>query len=255
MSEKKNSRVGAGLKEIIGTSPEKIDRSAIQGWNPEEVSNLLSKGKPTVGDIETATARIIELENNLLNVEAATKREEYLWMALIFTNRERHFVEMFGEAEGERYIKHFPQYLHEKCGIPKSTSYTEAKFVMYIIEDDMIRYLADEKLFKKVDKQWKELIKKFRILAYKNDEVKKKYRDNPELLAAPLEEIQSEGIPPERAKWYESRALQSVKIRHTRDKQIKLAVKDDDLRETLYRIVRKIVNKNKTEIEKLLDQL
>jgi len=92
-------------------------------------------------------------------------------------------------------------------------------------------------------------------LAYKNDEVKKKYRDNPELLAAPLEEIQSEGIPPERAKWYESRALQSVKIRHTRDKQIKLAVKDDDLRETLYRIVRKIVNKNKTEIEKLLDQL
>lgn len=250
------SRVGTGLKEIIGSSKELvIDRKAIQGWTPEEVSNLLKKGKPTVADIKNASNRIRELENDLLTVEAATKREEYLWMAFIYMNRERHFVEMFGEKEGERYIKHFPQYLHEQCGIVKSTAYTEAKYVMYIIEDDMIRYLADEELFRTKEKEWKALIKKLRILAYKTDDIKKKYRDNPELLAAPLEEIQAEGVPDERAKWKESRTLSRVRYRETRDKKINMEVKDDDLRATLLSIVRKILNKNKSEIEKLAKDL
>ena len=176
-------------------------------------------------------------------------------MAFIYINRERHFVEMFGENEGERYIKHFPQYLHEQCGIVKSTANTEAKFVMYIIEDDMIRYLADEDLFRTKEKEWKALIKKLRILAYKTEEIKRKYRDNPELLAAPLEEIQAEGVPEERAKWRESSTLSRVRYRETRDKKISLEVKDDELRSTFMKIVRKIVNKNKTEIEKLLNDI
>ncbi|MBU2646416.1 hypothetical protein KKI24_17040 [bacterium] len=240
---KKTSAVGTGLKEIIG-GDEPIDRSMIAGWTAEEVSSLLAKGKPTEKDLAKATDRLSELYDSIDQYEATTKREIYLILSIIYNNRERLL--------DERYAKYFPQYLIDKCGVNESTAYKDAKVVWFLNEWGYIDILADDEKYKQYEKKFKQVVKKLRIIAYKPDQIKEKYKNDPKLLGQGVEAIQAEGLEPERAKWIQSPHIAKFAIMPTKGEVTKIKIKDKSLREDVQFILKNLNRDNLEEIKALL---
>lgn len=251
MAERRKSTIGKGLKSVVGVE-EEIDRSMITGWEVDEVASLLAKGKATANDVSRAADRILEINTIRDKFVASSKREEYLWMEFAYVNRERLFEELYGEEDGARYINYFPQFLIDKCGVTPSTAYTDAKFVIYAHENGWFEILSDDKEFAKYEKKFGKMIRKLRVLCYKNEEIKSMYRKDHNLLGKTVEEIESEGKNPTRAKWTPSRHISKFEIMSTKGEMLKAKIKDTELKVKVENVLKNASRDDWDKFEKML---
>ncbi|MCP4756231.1 MAG: hypothetical protein GY866_35665, partial [Proteobacteria bacterium] len=238
------TRVGTGLDEIFGKpggsgEVEVVERSAIKGWTADEVANLYAKGKPTEKDVDRAAGMVGDLYAGIDYTEIKNKRDIYLLLTMIYRNRERLLE--------ERYAKHFPQFIIEKCSkadgkpIPESTAYKDAKVVAFVTEWSIEHLLTDDVVSNLVDK--------LKVLAYKPSEIQKELI--PQLEDLSVKDIKEAGGIKERVKWAESTNLSKVRHRMSdKTETVVVEIKDKTLRKDFYEnVVTDLGRKKKKKIK------